>query len=97
MLRLLCAMMLRAKAAVRADMWNVEVIDVAAMCCQLADYQQTCSRRVSLESRKGTWVELGSALALMHIPSDVRDRLMLLASDARRPGPKATCQNTRGQ
>ena len=45
----------------------------------------TCRRRVSLESLKGTWVELGSALALMHIPREVRDRLMLLASDARSP------------
>ena len=40
---------------------------------------------MSLESLKGTWLELGSALALMHMPSEVRDRLMLLASDAFKP------------
>ena len=45
----------------------------------------TCSSLVSLESLKGTWVELGSARALMHIPRAVRDRLMLLASEALRP------------
>ena len=40
---------------------------------------------MSLESRKGTCVALGSARALMHIPSVVRDRLMLTASLARSP------------
>lgn len=45
-----------------------------------------CSSLVSLESLKGTWVELGSALALMHMPRVVSDRLMLLASVARSPG-----------
>lgn len=45
----------------------------------------TWSSLVSLESRKGTWVEFGSARALMHIPSAVSDRLMLLASLALSP------------
>ena len=45
----------------------------------------TCSRRVSLESLKGTCVALGSARALMHMPSVVSDRLMLTASFARTP------------
>ena len=45
----------------------------------------TCSRRVSLESRKGTWVAAGSARALMHMPSVVSERLIDLASVARRP------------
>ena len=43
------------------------------------------SRRVSFESRKGTCVAAGSARALMHMPSVVSDRLMLMASLARRP------------
>ena len=45
-------------------------------------------RRVSLESLKGTWVALGSARALMHMPSVVSDRLMLTASLARRPAQR---------
>lgn len=40
---------------------------------------------MSLESLKGTWVALGSARALMHMPSVVSDRLMLTASCARTP------------
>lgn len=51
----------------------------------------TCSSLVSLESLKGTWVELGSARALMHIPRAVRDRLMLLASEALRPARAQGC------
>ena len=39
-----------------------------------------CSILVSLESRKGTWVAEGSALALMHMPSAVRLRLIDFAS-----------------
>ena len=46
---------------------------------------QTCRSRVSLESRKGTCGRVGSALALMHMPRVVSDRLMLLASVARSP------------
>ena len=53
----------------------------------------TWRRRVSLESLKGTCVELGSALALMHIPRAVRLRLMLFASEALRPaGQRAATQ-----
>ena len=40
---------------------------------------------MSLELRKGTKDTLGSARALMHTPSVVSDRLMLLASAARSP------------
>ena len=50
---------------------------------------------MSLESLKGTWVELGSARALMHIPKAVSDRLMLLASEALRPAmPQGCCSKT---
>ncbi len=45
---------------------------------------------MSLESLKGTWVALGSARALMHIPRVVSDRLMLTASLARSPA-HTTC------
>ena len=45
---------------------------------------------MSLESRKGTCVEFGSARALMHIPSAVSDRLMLLASLALSPAAFAS-------
>lgn len=50
---------------------------------------------MSLESLKGTWVELGSARALMHIPKAVRDRLMLLASEALRPPKTKQCSTTK--
>lgn len=40
---------------------------------------------MSLESLKGTCVALGSARALMHMPSVVSDRLMLTASFALKP------------
>ena len=59
---------------------------------------------MSLESRKGTCVALGSARALMHMPSVVSDRLMLTASLARRPAQRTgmgdmvfgrACTNTR--
>ena len=53
----------------------------------------TWSSLVSLESRKGTCVELGSARALMHIPSAVSDRLMLLASLALSPAAFASRVN----
>ena len=48
-------------------------------------WRRTWSSRVSLELRKGTKDTLGSARALMHTPSVVSDRLMLLASAARSP------------
>lgn len=45
----------------------------------------TCRSRVSLESRNGTCADVGSARALMHMPSFVRERLMDLASRWRCP------------
>ena len=43
---------------------------------------------MSLESLNGTCVALGSARALMHMPSVVSDRLMLTASVARSPAQR---------
>lgn len=40
----------------------------------------TCKSLVSLESRKGTCRQFGSALAFMHIPNVVSERLIDLAS-----------------
>mmetsp|Transcript_29973 Transcript_29973/g.88969 ORF Transcript_29973/g.88969 Transcript_29973/m.88969 type:complete len:209 (-) Transcript_29973:603-1229(-) len=45
----------------------------------------SCSTRVSLESRYGTWVDFLSVSALMTLPSAERERLMFLASSSRSP------------
>lgn len=45
----------------------------------------TCSSRVSLEERKGTWVGTRLARASMHMASVVRERFIDLASSARVP------------
>jgi len=47
----------------------------------------TLSSRVSLESRYGACAVAEPARALMHMPSIVRDILMLFASSARSPAP----------
>mmetsp|Transcript_31943 Transcript_31943/g.95397 ORF Transcript_31943/g.95397 Transcript_31943/m.95397 type:complete len:249 (-) Transcript_31943:1441-2187(-) len=74
---------------------NVRLCSVSSACsCVSATHttsvvlalppSDSCSSRVSLESRNGTWLP-SAALALMHMPSVDKLLLMEIASDARTP------------